>query len=133
MPTAITKERLKGRHITIICGGVKTHWTDFDCEGNYEVENPQGADATFKQKILDITDAKATLTGFVGASNNTFNLLKRGAEVEDLEFSVDEETIIDPDLLDVTLSGKWRVLSVKTNGSKDSAKWTMTLEAGFID
>lgn len=133
MPTLLTTERVKGRKVNLACGGNRSNWDKFDAEAMFEVENPQGADATFKQKILDVSDGKATITSYIGASNNQFTLPKKGQEVTDLEFSVDEESVVDEDMFDVLKSGKWRVLNVKVEGSKDSLKITLSLESGFID
>lgn len=128
-----TTERIKGRQVVPTAGGERTNWKDITLDITYEVENPQSASATFKEKVLDISDAKATISGYLGASNNTANLPQPGDEITDLSFAIADTEMIPAGLLDAAQAGKWRVVSTNYKSSKDSAEWTMNIEAGFID
>lgn len=131
---AITTQRVKGRRITVALGELGiSQWDKISIARSVEIENPQSAAGTFKEKILDVTDIKATISGFLGAGSNVANLPDVGDEVV-LDFSIDEtNSMFKTDWLDTAASGKWRVVSVDYDGSKDSSKWSITVEAGFID
>lgn len=130
----ILTQRVKGRQVGVTCKGARTAWTQITLEATVEVENPQSASATYKEKVLDITDAKATIKGFLGAGNTLTDLPKRGEEITDLSFKVSGEEQISAELLDALQSGKWRVLNDPSlDFGKDSSQYTLNLEAGFID
>ncbi|RYX86613.1 hypothetical protein EON83_00075 [bacterium] len=126
-------ERVKGRRVTVTCNGVKTQWDKITVRANFEVENPQSAHARYKEKVLDITDGQATISGFLGKSNNTQNLPMPGDLITDLSFAVAENEIIPPRLKAALTAGDWRVIDISIESGKDSAKWSITIEPGFID
>lgn len=128
-----TTKRIKGRQVVPTCNGERSDWDKIGLKLKVTVENPQGADADFVQKIIDLKDANGTISGFLGDTNNIANLPQPGDEITDLDFAIADTSMFPPELLDAAQRGKWRVVDADYESSKDSAKWSLSIEAGFID
>lgn len=109
-------------------------YENFSAELEYTDENPQGADAGFVQRVLDLKDMTGSLDVFMGTAHCPAGTLPEyGDELVGFSFKLGADEVMPDDIVTAITGSKIRVVKVSPKLSTKAGAYTIQFKGGFID
>ena len=127
---AITLPRVIGRDGVLTCDGTKTKWLTASVTVSSNTENATAADSELDEVVRTTKLLAGTVTGYLGAANNGATLPQEGDTITDLDFLVETDESVFPDISDFT---NVKVLSTKYDLALGPGSFSFDFRSGVLN